>query len=544
MGHGKETPRQKMIGMMYLVLTAMLAMNVSVEVLDAFTLVDEGLTLTTKNYKIKNKQSYNELDFFYTQNEAKVRPWKEKADSVKDMSQELLDFVHELKLVILAEAGEDEAVIDGEIHGKEIAGKSNTDTGGRIMDGTEPGTGRGKELQQKIEEFKHYVVSCIQNPEKDSTLVTALEKLLDTHDPPPTEDGIHHSWVSEHFAHIPLAAVMPMMTKVQVDVLNAESEIINYLTNQVNEGGLNVNSIQATVIQNSDYILQGNEYKAQVFIAAFDTTQDPEVLVGRYDSTRNEMGGWEYSMVGNYEQLPVENGKGILVRTERSLGTNKWGGLIRIKKDDGTYYSKPFKASYTVEKSQTVVSASKMNVFYRGVENPLRVSVPGVDPTAVEISVSSGTYRRDGVGYIVVPAQGQVCNVNVYARIDGQRRSMGTEEFRIKPVPDPFPQVINLPKNEEKFFTKNKIPLVPGLEAAMPPDFDFDLEFKITKFTVTMSEGGLYKSLVSNSNAFTKEQKDLMNTGRPKGMIMIENIEAVGPSGSVRQLNDIIIKFR
>ncbi len=101
MGHGKETPRQKMIGMMYLVLTAMLALNVSAEVLDAFDAVDEGLKKTSKNYTEKNQVLYSDFNEQYAQNEVKVKPWKDKADEVRRKSEELFKYIQDLKIEII-----------------------------------------------------------------------------------------------------------------------------------------------------------------------------------------------------------------------------------------------------------------------------------------------------------------------------------------------------------------------------------------------------------------------------------------------------------
>src|SRR6056297_3870411 len=133
MGHGKETPRQKMIGMMYLVLTAMLALNVSAEVLDAFSAVDEGLNKTTHNYVQKNKELYKEFDEQYAINQTKVKPWKEKADEVKKRSEELYNYIQNLKLEIIKDnQGEDtEAIADGKIINDLIAGKDKYDVSTR-----------------------------------------------------------------------------------------------------------------------------------------------------------------------------------------------------------------------------------------------------------------------------------------------------------------------------------------------------------------------------------------------------------------------------
>src|SRR6056297_2546042 len=153
MGHGKETPRQKMIGMMYLVLTAMLALNVSAEVLDAFTAVDEGLKKTTHNYVEKNKELYKEFEEQYAINRTKVKPWKDKADEVKKRSEELYNYIQNLKLEIIKDnQGEDTEAIaeDGEIINDLITGKDKYDVSTRILIGSN-NNGKAFDFNKMIE---------------------------------------------------------------------------------------------------------------------------------------------------------------------------------------------------------------------------------------------------------------------------------------------------------------------------------------------------------------------------------------------------------
>lgn len=132
MAHGKETPRQKMIGMMYLVLTAMLALNVTTSVLDAFALIDNGLSRTTANYRIKNEKLYTQFGNAYELNKVKVGPWKAKADEIKKEAQEIIDFVQKIKkeVVIAGEGREDAPAIKGnEIFCDFIENKSDLEIG-------------------------------------------------------------------------------------------------------------------------------------------------------------------------------------------------------------------------------------------------------------------------------------------------------------------------------------------------------------------------------------------------------------------------------
>lgn len=190
MGHGKETPRQKMIGMMYLVLTAMLALNVSVEVLDAFGAVDDGLVETTEIYAEKNQGVYKDFEQQYAQNELKVKPWKDKADEVKRRSDELYEYIQDLKIEIITKNGQGDpkhGVIteDRKIINDKIAGKDKPDVASNVLIGEM--NGKAFELKEKIIELREYLKSLVD--EESVTLHHSLETNLNTDDPPKTDDG-------------------------------------------------------------------------------------------------------------------------------------------------------------------------------------------------------------------------------------------------------------------------------------------------------------------------------------------------------------------
>ncbi|NOQ25317.1 MAG: gliding motility protein GldM [Bacteroidales bacterium] len=543
MGHGKETPRQKMIGMMYLVLTAMLALNVSAAVLDAFNSVDEGLTKTTINYGLKNQVLYKEFNEQYAQNETKVKPWKEKADEVQTLSQVLYDYIQELKYDIIRVSGqgdlEDGVILeDGSIHGENIKGKDNSSYSDMIMLGSNM-DGKAFELKEKLIEYREELLSLV---DVDATrVIKSIENNLDTNDPPPSPDGEHKVWEVKHLGHMPIAAILPMLTKLQLDVRNSESEIVNYLYAQIDAGSFAVNKIEATVIPNSSYILQGNEYTADVFLAALDTTAPPIVYIGEYDSTMNEEGVYEYNMVGRYDSLDVLEGKGKFSRLSTSLGKQKWGGLIKVMGPDGGYITKTFKREYQIAKTNLVVSPTKMNVFYVGVDNPVSVSIAGVPGDKVSPSMTNGSIRKQRDGeYIVNPKRPGNSIISVRAEIDGASRSMGTVQFRVRGLPDP---VVKVAGKKGGKIQRNVLAAQTGVIADME-NFEFDLEFKITEFTLsTTDRGGYTIDSKTKGNVFTKAQQDLIKNLRKGQRINVEDVKAIGPDGSVRKLASIVFEI-
>ena len=544
MAHGKETPRQKMIGMMYLVLTAMLALNVSTDVLKAFVLVDNGLSRTTKNYSAKNEKLYTQFENAYTLNKVKVGPWKNKADEIKKEALDIIDYVQGLKreIVISAEGPETPAIKGNEILSEFITQTTDTEKGANILIGLE-GSGKAFELKRKLVKFREYLISLI-NAQKAPELISSINGILNTDNPPPKEDGTVQTWESSRFEGIPLIADMPQLTKVQVDVLNCEAEVVNYLLQQVGANDFKFNVLKATVIPSSTYVIQGNDFKAQVFLAASDTTQQPEVLICSYDSTYNkETGDYDYRVAGGSTSIPVsKSGKGLYTTKGTKLGKNFWSGLIQMTAPDGSITRKPFKHQFEVATPNVVVSPSKMNVFYYGVDNPVEISIPGISMDKISATISKGTIKPTGSDFIVQPGSGTTtCDITVYAIVEGTKRNMGTKTFRIKQVPPPIPRVSGI---TGKTVPKNELAASLGVVAEMPKDFDFDLKFKVTSFTLAATIRGFNQEQSSKGQAFTEDQKRILNNLQSGNVISIINIKAVGPGGDVRDLNDLVIKIK
>jgi len=296
--------------------------------------------------------------------------------------------------------------------------------------------------------------------------------------------------------------------------------------------------MMATVIPNSNYIMKGNEYKAEVFLAAYDSTKAPIIKVGNFKTD----GNGKSEMVGNFETLKVEKGKGIYTQIGNSIGDKKWGGLIEVTSPDGEVISYPFNVSYQVAEPNLVISPTKMNVFYAGIDNPVDISVPGIPADKIKPSITSGaTIRKDNKGYLVKPTKtsGKV-SINVMAEIDGKTKSMGSMEFRIKTIPEPKAKVLG--KNSGTI-TKAMLANAPGVVAELE-DFVFELSFRVTKFTLTTTQGGFTKEEIANGNQFTRVQKDIIDGLKSNSKIIIEDIEAVGPDGRTVPLSPIVFKVK
>jgi gliding motility-associated protein GldM len=523
MAHGKETPRQKMIGMMYLVLTAMLALNVSKEVLNAFILVDDGLVTTTENFAEKNAGLYDRFNIAYQQNPEKVGDWKDKAEEVKLRSNELYDFIHECKVEILMEKEKD-AVGDGEVLWNEVQARDNMDIPAEVMIVRK----RGEELKAKINEHREFLVSMIEDKERYANTVEALEGILSTEVPEvDLEHGRKktvHTWENTYFDMLPLASVITILSKMQGDVRNAEAEMLNFLLGQVDAGAIPFNAIRAVVIPNSNYVFRGQEYRAEVFLAAYDSTKMPEVKLN--DGT----------------MLDVEEGKGIYSTTPGSIGERTWGGIIQLE-HDGNVISRPFEAHYQVSEPNATISATGMNVFYRGIPNPVAISAGGVPESSVQATISSGhnlRKLRSGEYEVRPGVQGDNATISVYANVDGTRRLMNKMDFRVFNLPTPDARVAGV-RGSEGNLTVGRLSALQVVDA-VADDFVFEVDYQVTEFRVAFQgSGNIWSYSESDGDKFTNDQRAIFRQLKPGQRVMIEKIKATGPDGVIRSLNNITI---
>ncbi len=371
MSAAKQTPRQKMIGMMYLVLTALLALNVQKEVLNAFVIVDEGLTKMNENYYNNNKDLYAAFDIAVAEKPKKAKQYRDIAWKVRDKANDLYKQIQDLKIKIVNKSeGKNNKAVEGNIIiPMNIGSKENTDKPAEIM----IVEGNGKKLRSDLESYRKFLLENIDP--KAEIIVNSIKKGLNTEDPA-AKGGKTESWESEHFEHLPLIGVTTIMSGLQANVRNAESDMLRYLLTMIDKGTFKFTDIDAIVIHNSNYIIKGTNYAAKIFLAAYDKKQNPEIFLGPYDSTLNKDDGTYtyHKKVGyNYDtSITVSEGKGIYSKIGTTVGSYKWSGLIRLKAPGGAEdIWKPFREEYQVAEPMLVVSPTKMNVFYMGVDNPV-----------------------------------------------------------------------------------------------------------------------------------------------------------------------------
>ncbi len=545
MAHGKETPRQKMIGMMYLVLTSLLALNVSKEAVEAFKVVDESLTETTQINVQRNNLVYKDFDAKVAANPIKAGPWRDKAKEVKQRANELYNYIQNLKIQIVSTAeGKNTDAIQGKnIIVENIHKIDENNVPSQIMIGANM-NGKAYDLHHAIDQYRDFLLQIIGN--KDNNISKSIISTLNTED---TTDpgGEKVTWEIHNFHTLPLIAVITILSKLQSDVRNTEGQTLNYLYSQIEAKDLTVNKLEAIVKAPTNYVMKGGEYQAQVFVAATDTTQTPEVLVGNYKLVTKANGEKEYQMIGKYQKLPVDkSGHGIYKVPASTTGEKKWGGLIRIKTPSGNINSYPFEASYTVAAPNVVVSPTAMNVFYVGVNNPVDISVPGVGSDKISASMTNGSIRRGKTkrfrgSWIVRPkVPGKKALVRVTADMNGKKITFPGMPFRVKRVPDPVAKVAGKKGGP---ISKSNLAAQSVVLAEME-NFDFDLKFRVTSFRLSVTIKGFTYDEISKSNRLTPKQKGFINQMRRGQRIIFDDIKAVGPDNTTRKLNPIIFTIQ
>lgn len=511
------SPRQKMINLMYVVLMAMLALNVSNEVLNGFSIVEESLNRTTENAAKENLAIYEDFDQQMQANPQKVREWYEKAQRVKLASDSIYNLAAELKQAIAYEADGS----DG--NPSHIVNKEDLEAANQVM--LAPGRGRGGELKQAIEKYREAILKMVDDKEQQRRIASDL-----TTEVPST--GLGKNWQEYMFESMPAAAAVTLLSKLQSDVRNAEKEVLHTLVQNIDVKDIRVNALNAFVIPNSQTIVRGDKFSAHIVMAAVDTTQVPEIYIGNQKMDLQD---------GLYETVCGRTGDFTLSGYIQTLNGN--GDLIR----------RDFSQKYTVVDPSATVSADLMNMLYAGYSNPISISVPGVPLNKISATMTNGTLTPTGPGkYIARPSKvGQDATITVISTNTGRSQQMGQFSFRVRKLPDPAPYIPFKDEqgNTDRFKGGNmslqQLASIESIGAAID-DGVLDISFKVLSFEVVFFDNmGNAMPMASDGDRFSARQKETFRKLRRNRRFYISHVVAIGPDGIQRTLKssmEIIVK--
>ncbi len=509
-----NSPRQKMINLMYLVFIAMMALNVSSEVLTGFELVEDSLRTSIDNSSSRNDIVSGELAAYYQSNPEKVEEWYNKGKQVKQASDDLYNYIQELKERIVKIADGDEADVNNIEH------KDDLEAASRVM--LAPISGEGGKLREAIDSYRAMMGEMVQDEAKTKVLEASLSTT------PPRKAGLNtRSWEEALFENMPVAAAVTLLTKLQSDIRYAEGEVLNNLLNSVDVGDYRVNQITAQVIPESQIVMRGGQYKANIVLSAVDSTKRPSVFV-------------------NGEMLPAEN-RGLFTTIAGAPGTYPIEGYIEMPNNDGSMMRQPFKSEYFVTEPSATVAPLLMNVLYAGIANEMRIAVPGVPSGNITASMTNGTLTRKGDIWEARPSQvGTDAVISVNARMaDGRTVEMAKNTFRVRALPDPMPYIEykdqngNMRKFRGGNMTKRNLIETDVLQAAIDDDI-LNIQFEVLRFELIFFDSmGNAIPEVSQGPRFSDSQKDRIRRLTRGKRFYIRGVVAKGPDGMERTLTPI-----
>ena len=419
-------------------------------------------------------------------------------------------------------------------------GKDNYDIPTNIMIGqSEDGSnGLARELKNKLATYKQTMLSLFGEKERGKLKIDLKTENVKT------ASG-DEPWEMGNFYHTPLAATITILSKIQTDVKKVEYDVVNTLLQVAGKKEFNFDTIVTKVIPSSNYVLLGEEYKSDIFLAAFSTTQNPEILIGKYDSITNDL-------VSIADSVPVNNGLGEYIVPTSKEGIFSYEGVLRLKTPTGGVENFPFKSEYIVAKPSLVVSPDKMNVFYIGPKNPVSISVPGVASENIKATITGAgnkiTKTASGK-YEVKLSNNSPRNVEVKVSAtmeNGEVKNMGSMPFVVKKLPRPYAEVGDISVNaaaeraiQLKTHTKVK--------AKYDPSFVFQgLRLDVVKYKIEVWRGGVqvFNDKIRHGSSISIEDRGDLGRLRRNDVVYFTKIFAQDATGTSIPLNDVVIKVK
>ncbi|WP_439694641.1 gliding motility protein GldM [Mucilaginibacter sp. AW1-7] len=501
MAGGKETPRQRMIGILYLVLLGLIALNVPENLLDAFKNITKSLDASTKNVNSSLQQTYNSFE-----TKIKAQPDKAKylnaAKEASKMTDDLNKYIDDLKVELTEKGGGINKEID------DITARDNLDISSEVMINGK----KADVLKEKIEATRAKLLQLLG---KDAEGVNFSLNA----DAPKANTGMQQkTWQQAYFGEgIPLGATITTLAKIQADTKNAENEVVKKLYSNVDKAEVTLNAFRAVAVSPSSYVLAGQQFKADIYLTAYDSHTNPIITVGG-------------------SSVPTKDGIGTYTTTASGEGKHTMSGELVVKAVDGGPDKRyTFSQDYMVARPSAVVSPDKMNVLYIGVSNPVSVSAPGVPTSSLNVSMSGGSISGSAGHYTVRVSSVGAAKITVTGE---KGMVLGSSDFRVKRIPDPKAQfggksggttsAANI-RAQDRLFAKLD-------------NFDFDAKFNVTRFTILIIKPRQDAIIYSGSSGeLTGAMRSALNTVTPGTTVVFKDVVAVGPDGTPRGLDAIVL---
>lgn len=563
MSGAKETPRQKMIGMMYLVYTALLAMNVSADILDAFAIVADGQQRTNGSITRKINNQYQAFDDQLAMDSIKTHIYWEAAQEIRAKTDTIVNFIEKDILFPMACLTEkktpDELMNPKDPEKPYLKFKDRLDLNARRVvfsfnvsnfdakDNFEApmnlmiNQGKATMLKEKINDYRTWLLAKMESvgiKDYDSKVSLMTDKRRDG--TPITFYNANRepiSWEEKNFAHIVFAAEVAILNQFVGDIQTAEFDAVSTLMGSIGANDYKFNSLQARVVPKSDYITQGQDFEADVFIAALDTEREFDVRYAK---------GIEKFDVEKHQGTVLQSQNGVvkLRIPGNSTGEQKLAGVIEMKNPEtGAIEYHEFNTSFMVAPPSATIAPTKMMVMYSGLENPVAVSAPGYKPQDIRVEVVGGAIvksdKAKGEYLIKVNGDAKEVHVKAFGMKDNKSVPLRDELFRVKPLPKPEATIGGISEGKlssAKMFAAGKI-------VAEMKDFDFDgINYEIISYDVNTVINKERKTIGTvKGGDFSSDLVKYINNAKKGQEFNFNEIKAKGPDGKTKPLSPIRI---
>ena len=533
-----KEPRQLMINLMYLVLTALLALNVSAEVMNAFFSLDDSIDASSA---IVSSSSDSVIEGMKEtiKKKTQYKPLEDAAIEAKRIVADYNKYIKDLRAKVETAAGgvypEDHPKYAGRpkaFRDKEIPTRLFVDGQEVLGKKQEP---LGPELKAKTIETRQKLLKLVDDVAKldikgvsfEQKTLDALKDELALNIDETAASNAKKSWERYTFGHMPVAAVYPILTKFESDATASEATIINFLAKNIGATIIEFDKFVPVASSEKSYILKGEKYEADIFLSAFSSQASEGI-----------------TMSVNGSPLPIEDGIGHFSSTGSSIGEKSYNVKISVKNPftgETEDYQKEFK--YEVGERSITVSADQMNVFYIGVPNPITVAAAGISTAKLKVNANGAggsIKKKDSQHYTVTVKKPGECRIVV----SGEGKPV-TSKFRVKRIPDPVASLNPNKKVSGGAIGSGEFKAYRGIFSILE-NFDFDAKCLVKSFDLVYVPKR--QDAVPSKNAgasYNQKSKRLIKKAKPGDIYYFDNVKTKCPGDvSTRKINTMVFKIR
>ncbi|MFV0539936.1 MAG: gliding motility protein GldM [Aestuariibaculum sp.] len=518
MAGGNLSPRQRMINLMYLIFIAMLALNMSKEVLSAFGLMNERLTESNQAADERNLSFFEGLNQKAADQPEKYGPLKNQAEQIKTLSANFNSYLEGLKSKMVEKIEDPK---DYEIMDKGDYLDQHFFKGDKLKPD-------GEEFLNQIDTFREGVVSALQGQKGMESIINDVNEKFST-EPITNRAGKQVEWLDYHYKGFPLIASLTKMTQLQSDIKSTGSEVLSNMLQGTLSSEVSMTNYTTLMETSKSAYFSGEAFDGQIVLGRKDASTRPSRVELTLDGRKL-----------SEDQYSIEDGKVKLKIGTGNVGEHKIEGKL-IFAEGGEEIEVPVKSSFaTVSKpNSATISADKMNVVYRGVSNPMTISFAGIADNNVSAS-AQGLSRVSGSKYVMdaTRVSGREVSINVSGKLPTGETVSDKATFRIKDLPKPTGTI----RGEDGSVKMQRNSLAIATVGARFDDFDFELPLQVSGFMFKVAG---QPTINVSGNKLDSRAKQALSRAKRGSDVQIFNIQAKasGISVKLKKVSPIMIEL-